>query len=139
MSVTTEQRQLIREMAGNCCEFCRVAQDDRLSKFQIDHIIPVKHGGGDDTDNLCLACLKCNGFKGPNVAALDPETGAATKLYNPRSQQWDDHFQINQDGTLAGISPEGRATIIVLRINEESRVKQRQMSMNLGDYPCTKD
>ena len=85
MSVTTEQRQLIREMAGNCCEFCRVAQDDRLSKFQIDHIIPIKHGGSDDTNNLCLACLKCNSFKGPNVAALDPETGAATKLYNPRS------------------------------------------------------
>jgi hypothetical protein len=139
VSITREQRGLIRERAGDCCEYCRVAQDDRLSKFQVDHIIPLKHGGTDDTDNLCLACLKCNGFKGPNVAALDPETGEATRLYDPRRQQWDDHFQINPDATLTGISPAGRATIIVLLINEESRVKQRRMAMLLGEYPCERE
>lgn len=139
MSITNEQRQIIHELAGDCCEYCRVAKDERLSKFQLDHIIPIKHGGKDKTDNLCLACLKCNSFKGPNVAALDPMTGEATKLYNPRRQRWDEHFQINPDATLIGISPEGRATIIVLNINEESRVKHRQMAMVLGDYPCQKD
>lgn len=139
MSVTDAQRRIIRELAGTCCEYCRVAQDDRLSTFQIDHIIPVKHGGSDDTENLCLACLKCNSFKGPNVAALDPATGEATRLYDPRRQHWEDHFQINPDATLAGTSPEGRATVIVLRINEESRVKHRRMMMFLGGYPCKKE
>lgn len=139
MSITNEQRDLIHEQAGNCCEYCRVPQSDRLSKFQIDHIIPIKHGGSDDTENLSLACLKCNSFKGPNVAALDPETGDATKLYNPRRQEWKAHFQLNPDATLTGISPEGRATINVLRINEVSRVKQRRMAMLLGEYPCTKE
>jgi hypothetical protein len=139
VSITREQRDLIRERASNCCEYCRVAQDDRLSKFQIDHVIPVKHGGSDDTNNLCLACLKCNGYKGPNVAALDPVTSEATKLYDPRHQQWNEHFEINADATLTGLSPEGRATILVLRINEEGRVKQRQMSMMLGEYPCQSD
>ncbi|MBZ0281281.1 MAG: HNH endonuclease [Anaerolineae bacterium] len=138
MTITAEQRQIIHALANKCCEYCRVAQDDRLSKFQIDHIIPVKHGGTDATENLCLACLKCNSFKGPNVAALDPATGEATKLYNPRQQSWEEHFQINPDASLIGISPEGRATIIVLRINEGSRVKQRRVAMNLGEYPCTK-
>jgi 5-methylcytosine-specific restriction endonuclease McrA len=75
VTITNEQRQLIHKLAGSCCEYCRVAQGDRLSKFQIDHIIALKHGGSDDVDNLCLACLKCNSFKGPNVAALT-ETGA---------------------------------------------------------------
>jgi hypothetical protein len=139
MSVTNAQRQLIREWAGHCCEYCRTAEDDRLSKFQIDHIIPVKHGGHDDTENLCLACLKCNGFKGPNVAALDPTTGEATRLYDPRRQTWADHFQINPDATLTGLSPEGRATIIVLRLNDESRVIPRRMALRLGEYPCQKD
>jgi HNH endonuclease len=138
VSITQEQRQAIRELAGDCCEYCRVRQDDRLSKFQIDHIIPLKHGGSDEIENLCLACLKCNGYKGPNVAALDPQTGEATKLYNPRRQQWEEHFQINADATLTGISPEGRATIGVLRINEEGRVKQRYMALPLGEYPCQK-
>ena len=136
MTITNAQRQIIHELAGSCCEYCRVAQGDRLSKFQIDHIIALKHGGSDETDNLCLACLKCNSFKGVNVAALDPETGEATKLYNPRRQPWDNHFQANPDGTLTGITSEGRATIAVLRINEESRVKQRRMAMMLNEYPC---
>ena len=136
MSVTNEQRQIIRQMAGDCCEYCRIAPGDRLLKFQIDHIIPLKHGGSDITDNLCLACLKCNGYKGPNVAALDPITGAATKLYNPRQQQWDEHFRLNPDSTIIGRTPEGRATIEVLRINSQSRVKNRQSLTELGSYPC---
>jgi hypothetical protein len=59
-------------------------------------------------------------------------------LYNPRRQQWDDHFQINPDASLTGISPEGRATINVLRINDPGRLKHRQMAMMFGDYPCKK-
>ncbi|GAB4511716.1 MAG: hypothetical protein OHK0046_10180 [Anaerolineae bacterium] len=139
MSISHEQRNHIRQLAGHCCEYCRLAEDSRLVKFQIDHIIPLKHSGTDETENLCLACLKCNSFKGANVAALDPETGEATKLYNPRQQQWDDHFQINNNATLEGKTPEGRATINVLRINEESRVKHRQMLMMLEEYPCNKE
>ena len=88
MSVSDQQRNTIREWAENCCEFCRIAESNRFVKFQIDHVIPIKHGGGDETINLCLACIKCNGYKGPNVAALDPNTGNATKLFNPRQQDW---------------------------------------------------
>ena len=136
MGISPEQRETIRAQAGGCCEYCRIAEEDRYSRFQIDHIIPIKHGGSANTENLCLACLKCNGYKGPNVAALDPATGEATKLFNPRHQTWDEHFRIHSDGTLTGISPEGRATILVLRMNDESRVKQRHGLAELGKYPC---
>jgi len=136
VSITNEQRQIIRELANGCCEYCRIAAGDRLSKFQIDHIIPVKHGGSDNTNNLALACLKCNGFKGPNVAALDPLTGDATKLYSPRRQRWDDHFRINADTTITGLTPEGRATVEVLRVNNVSRVYDRLLLMQISDYPC---
>jgi len=139
LSVTNEQRQIIRAAAGQCCEYCRVPEDDRFARFQIDHIIPLKHGGKDTVENLCLACLKCNGFKGPNVAALDPDTGDATKLFNPRRQHWEDHFRINEDATLTGLTPEGRATLIVLRINEDRRVQNRQLLMRLGEYPCQRE
>jgi hypothetical protein len=139
VTVTTQQRRTIRELAGNCCEFCRIAEGARLAKFHIDHIIPVKHGGDDVISNLCLACLECNSYKGPNVAALDPLTGDATKLYNPRQQNWGDHFEMNTDGTLSGLTPEGRTTVIVLRLNAEERVKQRLGERIAGDYPCKKD
>ena len=138
MSISKEQRSLVRERARNCCEYCRLSQSERLVRFYVDHIIPIKHGGPDDDDNLCLTCYKCNGYKGSNVAALDPMTGNATKLYNPRRQNWDDHFKINPDATLFGLTPEGRTTVFVLRMNDVKRVKQRLGGLINGDYPCPK-
>jgi hypothetical protein len=136
MSINNEQRRLVRQRAGNCCEYCRVSQSGQLLGFQIDHIIAVKHGGDDTDDNLCLACYDCNIYKGSNVAALDPLTRAATKLYDPRQQLWDDHFRINPEAALTGLTPEGRVTIYVLRMNDEERVKQRLSELITGDYPC---
>ena len=136
MSISNEQRRLVRQRAGDCCEYCRLSQTGQLVGFQIDHIIAIKHGGTDDDDNLCLACYDCNIYKGSNVAALDPLTRDATKLYDPRRQNWDDHFMINPDAVLSGLTPEGRATILVLRLNDEERVKQRLGEMSVGEYPC---
>jgi hypothetical protein len=136
MSISDTQRQLVRERARNCCEYCRVSQSVRLVRFQVDHIIAIKHGGTDDNDNLCLACYKCNSYKGSNVAALEPLTNNATKLYHPRQQKWGDHVKINSDAILSGLTPEGRTTLFVLRINDQQRVKQRVGEMTVGDYPC---
>jgi hypothetical protein len=136
MSISQELKREIRELAENCCEYCRMAEDDRASKFQIDHIIPVKHGGRDVRDNLCLACLKCNAYKGPNGAALDPQTGDATKLYSPRAQRWEEHFSVEPNALITGLTPEGRATVEVLRMNETSRVRTRRELLALMQYPC---
>lgn len=139
MTVSNEQKRLIRQQAGNCCEYCRLAQAGRLARFHVDHIIAIKHGGNNMDDNLCLACPECNTHKGSNIAALDPLTGNVTRLYHPRQQKWDDHFRVNTEATLAGLTPEGRATILVLRINHEERVKQRFGELTIGDYPCQQD
>jgi len=138
MSISSEQRRLVRERAVNCCEYCLISQTARLARFQVDHIIATKHGGTDTNDNLCLACYECNIYKGSNVAALDPLTGEATKLYDPRQQKWEEHFDINPDATLTGLTSEGRATVNVLRINDKARVKQRVGELMSGDYPCQK-
>ena len=139
MSITNEQRRLVREQAGDCCEYCRLSQSGRLARFHVDHIVAIKHGGADTDDNICLACPKCNAYKGDNVAALDPLTRDATKLYDPRQQKWDEHFKINPDATIDGLTPEGRTTVAVLRFNDEERVKQRLGELTVGDYPCQKD
>lgn len=139
MSLTEGQKQRVRERAHDCCEYCRIAQASRMVRFQIDHIIAVSHGGTDDESNLCLACFKCNGYKGPNIAAADPVTGTATFLFNPRTQSWDKHFRLNDDATITGITPEGRTTINVLRINDDGRVIQRLGDIETDDYPCKKE
>ncbi|MCI0713850.1 MAG: HNH endonuclease [Chloroflexi bacterium] len=139
MSISTEQKRLVRQRAGNCCEYCRVSQTGQLVGFQVDHIIAIKHGGTDIDDNLCLACYECNIYKGSNVAALDPLTRDATKLYDPRQQKWDEHFKINSDATLTGLTSEGRTTILVLRMNDRERVTHRLSELMTGDYPCQKE
>jgi hypothetical protein len=136
MSIPIEVRRFVRQRAGNCCEYCRLSQIGQLVRFQVDHIIAVKHGGTDTEDNLCLACYDCNTFKGSNVAALDPLTRAATRLYDPRFQPWDDHFVINADATITGLTPEGRATVFVLRLNNPQRVAERLGDLTIGAYPC---
>jgi hypothetical protein len=87
-------RELVRDRAGHRCEYCQLRQEDLpFSTFQVEHIIPRKHGGADDPDNLALACDRCNLSKGTNLAGIDPETGELTALFNPRTLSWDEHFR----------------------------------------------
>lgn len=134
--VSSEARQFVTQRAANCCEYCLMAQDDRLIPFHIDHIIAIKHGGTDDTDNLCLACYKCNGFKGTDLASIDPETNKLEKLFNPRVQSWDEHFRLNESDEIEPLTAEGRVTVFLLRLNDANRIQQRRMLIALRRYPC---
>jgi hypothetical protein len=76
-------------------------------------------------------CSFCNGAKGPNAAGYDPETGDLVRLFNPRTDTWHDHF--TWDGPLLrAMTPVGRATVDVLRINDPSRVEHRRLLITLG-------
>src|SRR6266566_4376483 len=48
--------------AGFRCELCGISADERA--LDVDHIIPRKHGGTDDPDNLQALCWLCNTNKG---------------------------------------------------------------------------
>ncbi len=53
-------RTRVQERAGNRCEYCQLRQEDLpLAALHIEHIVPRIHGGGDDLDNLALACIEC--------------------------------------------------------------------------------
>ena len=95
-----------------------------LLRFQIDHVIAEQHGGVTASNNLALACPRCNTHKGPNIAGIDEETGRIVRLYNPRKDRWDEHFRWNGP-ELLGLTTIGRATIAVLDINEPSAIDLR--------------
>ena len=40
-------------------------------------------------------CYHCNLHKGPNLSGIDQESGALVRLFNPREDKWDDHFEQN--------------------------------------------
>jgi len=92
--------------------------------FHLEHIIPTKHGGSDDPDNLRLACERCNLFKGPSLAGIDPETGDVERLFDPRHQLWDEHFEFHGP-VIVGLTAVGRTTLKVLAVNEGRRVQLR--------------
>jgi 5-methylcytosine-specific restriction endonuclease McrA len=86
--ILAELRRQVIERAGGCCEYCRIQVADRLLPFEIDHVIAEKHGGATDANNLCVACFRCNSFKGSDIASIDPLTGNPAFLYHPRLQTW---------------------------------------------------
>lgn len=139
MTLTGAIRAEVRKRAAGCCEYCRLRSGEPFSPFHVDHVIAQKHKGSDDLDNLCLACFKCNLYKGPNIAAIDPVTDAPVRLFHPRRQVWDDHFELLPDCNIRGRTPEGRVTVQVLRLNDDNRVALRRVQQERGVYPCIPD
>lgn len=115
----------VRERAGYRCEYCQRHQDDSpLAPLQIEHIIPKKHGGSDEIENLALACIDCNLHKGTNLTGIDPDTDEITQLFHPRRQPWDAHFEWTGI-YLVGKTAVGRTTVRVLDMNSDDRLALR--------------
>ena len=115
----------VQRRAGNRCEYCQLHQDESpLAALHIEHIVPKKHGGSDDLDNLALACIDCNLHKGSNLTGIDPETEEVTKLFDPRRQAWDDHFEW-RGVYITGKTGIGRTTIRVLEMNSDDQLALR--------------
>jgi hypothetical protein len=69
-------------------------------------------------------CPFCNAAKGPNLSGRDPESGNIERLFDPRHQDWFDHFQL-RGPVIIGLTPVGRATVDVLKLNDARRVQLR--------------
>jgi hypothetical protein len=120
---------LVRSRAGGRCEYCRFPRPP----FHIEHIIARKHGGPTIESNLALACVRCNFHKGPNLSGIDSQSRQIVRVFHPRSDSWEDHFQ--WDGPrLLGRTPIGRATIAVLEINQAMRIEARKRLIVDGEF-----
>ena len=125
MNISLAIRRNVRERAANHCEYCRLAQSSfPLVSFHVEHVIARQHGGGDDMGNLCLACHWCNLFKGPNLSSL--VDGELTRLFNPRMDNWMDHFQV-VEGFIVGSTSVGVATANLFNMNDADRVELRRL------------
>ncbi|MEM8641300.1 MAG: HNH endonuclease [Cyanobacteria bacterium P01_G01_bin.54] len=82
--------------------------------------MPQSRGGDDSEDNLALACHRCNGRRYNFTGGIDPQTQALVPLFNPRKDQWSEHFVWSQDcTTVIGQTAIGRATIERLDMNDD--------------------
>lgn len=102
---------------------------------EADHIRAQKHRGPATLKNLCWACALCNAHKGSDASAYVPGTDELVRLFNPRVDPWDDHFEWHGP-ELLGETSIALATIELLRINADSRVSHRRMLIEVGLFPA---
>ncbi|MFN0079608.1 MAG: HNH endonuclease [Prosthecobacter sp.] len=127
-------RRQVTQRAKSRCEYCKLSQAGQEAIFHIDHIIPEMDGGATTLDNLALACVSCSLRKGARQVANDPVTGTLVRLFHPRLQIWQDHFKY--DGVRAvGLTPVGRATLNVLKMNRLVLQAIRAEESMLGRHP----
>jgi hypothetical protein len=125
----------VRERAGDRCEYCRLSQAGQEATFHVDHVQPRKQGGSTDLANLALACVFCSLRKGASSETRDPETDATVRLFHPRRDAWAEHFRLDEELRVVGISGIGRGTVELLRMNRPLAVAIRQEEALLGRYP----
>jgi HNH endonuclease len=134
--ITPALRQRVAIAARFRCGYCLTSQRIIGPLMEIDHYIPESRGGSSDEENLWLACPMCNGHKADRVEAVDPDTDQAVRLFNPRRERWDEHFEwIDAGAVIRGRTPTGRATILALQMNHPEMVAARRLWVVAGWHP----
>lgn len=106
----------------------------------MQHVFPVSLGGDDSFENLALACFICNNGLSNYLSALDETSGEIVSVFNPREDNWQDHFIWSSDGLLLlGLTPIGRATINLIDINRERTIRIRRDEILLDRHPPKTD
>ena len=136
--IPTRLRREVERRARGLCEYCRLQQSLCPEPFEMDHILPRAVDGPTILENLCLACPLCNSAKQSKLLATDPVSGRRVRLFNPRLQNWAQHFRWSSDTSLIiGKTPVGRATIVALRMNRLRVVHIRLLWASMGLHPPT--
>jgi hypothetical protein len=126
-------RAYVYERANGCCEYCQTCEANIGQPMHVEYILPNE---GDELDNLCLSCANCSFRKAKVTMWIDPEQSELIPLFDPRKQYWSKHFQWTQNGIiLRGLTPEGRATIVRLKINHERVLIARRRWVMGGFHP----
>jgi 5-methylcytosine-specific restriction endonuclease McrA len=83
-------RNLVRQRAGERCEYCHIPDRGSELPFHVEHIVASVHQRNDDPSNLAWACPRCNLHKGTNLTTIDPFTGERADVFNPRTDVWEE-------------------------------------------------
>lgn len=128
-------RESVFRRAKNQCEYCQT-QQGIVVDMVVDHITPESRDGETVANNLCCACHRCNRYKHNHVTGFDMIDGDEVALFNPRKQNWDNHFEWSRDKlSLVGKTATGRATIQRLRINDDVMISARRIWVAAGWHP----
>ena len=87
---------------------------------------------GQDETTTDLITLQKDAQRVANLAGIAPDTGALTRLFHPRTDVWEEHFRLDENGQILGLTAIGRTTAYVLDMNSEIRIHIRQEILRLA-------
>lgn len=130
------ERELILQRAKGCCEYCLTPHDFTPETFEIEHIIPLSLGGTHNIGNLAFSCSGCNNRKRQNIIGIDASIGLFSPLFNPREDEWKNHFNWAENFTIVeGITSKGKVTIDLLKLNRTGLVNLRRALVTINVHP----
>jgi hypothetical protein len=134
MTARSDIEHEVSQRAGQRCEYCRMHQSLQGATFHVEHIIPRSRNGSSQLDNLAWACPACNLHKSNRVEVQLAGTDEVLRLFNPRLDRWNEHFV--WDGyAVRGRTAIGRATVEVLCLNDDRRLRIREAEQWFGLFP----
>jgi hypothetical protein len=126
----------VARRASHRCEYCRAPEAIFNFPFEVEHVVPSSRGGPDDEANLALTGRACNLHKSDHLAGRDEVTNSDVPLFNPRTDRWAEHFELDADrGEIRGLTTTGRATVPRLRMNDPVQLMARLLWIQLRLYP----
>ena len=129
-------KRIVADRANLACEYCRSQSKYSPDNLVVDHIIPLSRGGLTVSENLALACQRCNNHKYNKIEVYDEVSTQIVLLFHPRQMSWHEHFIWSDDKTLMlGTTPTGRVTVALLRTNREGLVNLRNVLIERGEHP----
>lgn len=133
-TIPAKVREFVAQRVEYRCEYCRFHADDLFLSFEIDHIVSLKHGGGNEPENLAFACPHCNVHKGSDLTTFLDDYDDIVRLFKPRTDVWTAHFDV-VDGEIIPLTRIGQATVKMLRFNQPDLIMLRRLLMQAGRYP----
>lgn len=136
MNISAKLRKTVTDRAKKLCEYCLMSLDFPHDPFEVEHIISISKRGKTISSNLALSCRECNLFKSDKTEGFDAVSDETVRLFNPRKDVWNEHFGWAKDFTIViGLTPIGRVTVEVLKLNRQCLINQREMLYKFGKHP----
>ncbi len=132
--VSKNLRRQVERRAADGCEYCRIAIEDTYFGGEIDHIISLKHRGQTELENLAFACQACNRNKGSDLGSLPESSKTLVRFFNPRTDNWSEHFRVSEDARIEPLTEIGEVTAIIFGFNDSERIAERRGLIEIGRY-----
>lgn len=131
---TKKNQKFIKRRAKYRCEYCQLLE--KYMDCVNEHIKAKSRGGTDDLKNIANSCARCNGAKYNKTSGYDEMTNKEVRLFNPRIDNWERHFQWDDEFIkIIGITAIGRVTVNILKMNHQKSQDLRRLMRISKEHP----